>query len=70
MLDIAPRLRTEGVLRFSYGDFTVELEPLPTEHADVVEGTKPVEKPKGIWNDPSLYGRDEEDPIPGIKKEQ
>jgi hypothetical protein len=69
VLKHASDLRGAGVTRFALGDLAVDLAPLPPEHGDVVENVKQPEKPKGIWDDPTLYGRDDDAPVPKLKKE-
>jgi hypothetical protein len=65
----AIELRQAGVTKLCLDTLTVELAPLPPEHGDVVESVKQPEKPKGIWDDPTLYGRDDDAPVPKLKKE-
>jgi hypothetical protein len=67
----AKELREAGVTRFALGELAVDLAPYEPDIDDspAAEQTTPSKK-ASIWNDHDLYGRPEDAPIPGLRKNE
>ncbi len=64
------RLRAAGVLKLSVDGVAFELAPYlaPADTSDSQLPEKP--KRRGMIDDPALYGREDDAPVPGLRKDK